>query len=404
MTKVLLNTALVGLLAISVADVQAWSRKAPPADDKAAGGDKAAAAKPADEAKADDTVVAVVNGKKITKAMLAEDRKMLPEPLQALPLDAIFSNVRDMRVDMELIKAQVESSKVDQDAEAKKAVEMAVERAKQKFWLEREIKKLATDEFVSKKYDEVVANWPKDDEIRVAHILVASEDKAKELIKKIQGGDDFGKLARENSMDGSGKEGGELPFFGKEQMVPEFSEAAFKLKPGAITDKPVKTQFGFHVIKMMERRQRKVPSLPELRQNIVMASTAELGMQVMKKLRDEAKIEKFDINGKPDAAADKKAAAVEAAAPVAAPAEAKKEEAAKEAKAEGDKKAADAGAKKDEVAKEAKSVDAKKEEPKKDDAAAKDAKAAEGDKKTAAKDAKAESKKDEAAKKEAAAH
>lgn len=143
-------------------------------------------------------------------------------------------------------------------------------------------------------YDEQRARVTPEDEVRARHILVETEDEAKAIIAQLRGGADFATLAKEKSKDpGGAANGGDLGFFTKAQMVPEFAEAAFGLQPGQISQAPVKSQFGWHIIRVEERRQRPIPSFEQVRGQIEDFLTRRVQAELVQKLRAEAQVERF---------------------------------------------------------------------------------------------------------------
>jgi len=133
-----------------------------------------------------------------------------------------------------------------------------------------------------------------EDEVRARHILVESKDKARELFEKILHGGDFAALAREHSKDpGSKDQGGELGFFSRGQMVPQFEEAAFKLKAGEVGE-PFETQFGWHIVKVDERRQRSAPAFEDVRDRVRASMIHKKAQQIAGELRGKAQIEYID--------------------------------------------------------------------------------------------------------------
>ena len=145
---------------------------------------------------------------------------------------------------------------------------------------------------------------PAEEEVHARHILVATEDEAKALIAEIKKGAAFDKLAKEKSTDkASGAEGGDLGWFKKTDMVKEFADAAFDLKKGELTETPVKTQFGYHVIKVEDRRKAPPPAFEEMADQLREEMAREAVTAQLDQLRSGAKIEKFNIDGsKPDPA------------------------------------------------------------------------------------------------------
>ena len=128
-------------------------------------------------------------------------------------------------------------------------------------------KSALSDEAERKVYDEAVKQVKNEEEVHARHILVPTEDEAKAILAQLKGGADFATLAKEKSKDPGAAEGGDLGYFTKEQMVPEFSEVAFKLGKGQLSD-PVKTQFGWHIIKVEDKRTRPTPTFEQVKPQI----------------------------------------------------------------------------------------------------------------------------------------
>src|SRR6185437_13217838 len=154
-------------------------------------------------------------------------------------------------------------------------------------------KAATTDEAMKKVYDDAAKQITSEQEVHARHILVPTEDEAKEVEKELKAGADFAELAKKKSKDPGASDGGDLGFFTKDQMVPEFSKVAFSLQPGQISD-PVKTQFGWHIIKVEEKRDRKAPDFDQVKGQIETYVTRKAQADYVAKLRDAAKIERFD--------------------------------------------------------------------------------------------------------------
>ena len=164
----------------------------------------------------------------------------------------------------------------------------------------REAKQVASDQALKKYYDEQIGQVKPVEEVRARHILVEGEEDAKKIATRLKGGEDFAKIAKEVSKDpGSGAEGGDLGFFTKDRMVPEFAEAAFAMKPGEVSQ-PVKSQFGWHVIKLEERRQKPLPTFDQVKDRIAQALAAKAQTDYLQGLRASAKIEKTEEPKKPE--------------------------------------------------------------------------------------------------------
>jgi len=151
-----------------------------------------------------------------------------------------------------------------------------------------------TDQAMKKVYEDAVKQMSSDQEVRARHILVPTEDEAKAVLAEVKKGTDFAELARQKSKDpGAAAEGGDLGYFGKEQMVPEFAEVAFKLDKGQVSD-PVKTQFGWHIIKVEDKRTKPVPEFDKVKDQIETYVTRKAQADYIHKLQETAKIERLD--------------------------------------------------------------------------------------------------------------
>jgi peptidyl-prolyl cis-trans isomerase C len=160
--------------------------------------------------------------------------------------------------------------------------------------LNTETRTRVTEEEMRKIYDEQRARITPEEEVRARHILVETEDEAKALIAQIRGGGDFEAIAKEKSKDpGGARNGGDLGFFTKGQMVPEFADAAFAMQAGQLSAAPVKSQFGWHIIKVEERRQRPIPNFEQVRGQIEDFLTRRVQADLVQRLRSEAQVERF---------------------------------------------------------------------------------------------------------------
>ena len=153
-------------------------------------------------------------------------------------------------------------------------------------------KDAASDAAIQKTYDDVAKQQKPEEEVRARHILVETEPDAQAALKRLKAGDDFGKVANEMSKD-PGSKGGELGWFTKEGMVPEFAAAAFKMQPGQISD-PVKSQFGWHIIQVEERRQKQFPPLDQVRDQVTRYVVQKSQSELILKLREAAKVERTE--------------------------------------------------------------------------------------------------------------
>ena len=250
-----------------------------------------------------DPVVAKVNGVEIHQSDLAvaeEEAGQLPP----MTPDAKKDYLVQFMADMILVSKAAETEKLADSPEFKRHMEVARRKLLMAELLQSVGKKALTDEAMHKVYDDAVKQMGEQKEVRARHILIraapgdekadkAAEDKIKATIARLKKGEDFEKVAKEVTEDPSGKaNGGDLGYFTKDQMVPEFAEAAFKLNKGDISE-PVKTQFGWHVIKVEDSRVKPPPTFDEVKPQIENYVTRKAQAELVQKLRAEAKIEKL---------------------------------------------------------------------------------------------------------------
>jgi len=252
-----------------------------------------------------DPVVATVNGVQVRLSEIEVAHQSLPPQYRALPMEQVFSALLERLIDAKLVVQEGRRNKVQDDAAFKKRMAFVEEQVTQDFWIQREVTQKATPERLRALYEERLKTIPAEEEVRARHILVATEDEAKAVLADLKKGVPFDKIAREKSTDkASGAEGGDLGWFKKADMVKEFADAAFALKRGALSDAPIRTQFGFHVILLEDRRQTPPPAFEELVDQIRDTVAREAVGAMLDRLRAGAKVEKFNIDGsKPGPAA-----------------------------------------------------------------------------------------------------
>jgi len=260
-----------------------------------------AATTPAPPAK--DPVVARVNGQPIYLSELEVAQQALPPQYRNMPLQSVYPALLDRIIDSKLVVADGKKNKVDADPAFKRRMAFVEEQVIQEYWLQKEIGRRISSEKLQERYQEKLKSMPAEEEVRARHILVATEQEAKDLLAELKKGTAFDKLAREKSTDkASGAEGGDLGWFKRTDMVKEFSDAAFAQNKGELSETPVKTQFGFHVIKVEDRRQAAPPTFEELADQIREELARETVSHFLDQLRSTAKIEKFNMDGsKPEA-------------------------------------------------------------------------------------------------------
>jgi peptidyl-prolyl cis-trans isomerase C len=245
----------------------------------------------------DDPVVARVNGKELKRSEVEAMHKQLPAQMQQMPLETIYPMLVDQMVSQMLITEAAKKEKLDEDPALKSKVARYQERLVQEAWLTREVEKSAGEDQLKARYEQYVKENPAKEEVNARHILVDKEEDAKAIIKELDKGADFATLAKQRSKDPAAATGGDLGFFSRGEMVPEFADAAFNLKKGEYTKEPVKTQFGWHVIKLEDRRTGAAPSFEESREQLADDVAREVINQKVAELKKDAKVETFNLDG-----------------------------------------------------------------------------------------------------------
>jgi peptidyl-prolyl cis-trans isomerase C len=250
-------------------------------------------------ASSDDPVVATVNGVKIHRSMLIAAQKLLPQQYQKIPLEQIFPALVDSVVDMKLAAADARAQKVHETEDFKKRMARIEDQMLQRTVLQGKIEAAVTEEAVRDSFEKMLRSSKASFEVRARHILLKTEDEANQIIRELADGASFETTAKEKSTGPSGPKGGDLGFFAEGQMVPAFEKAAFAVDNGEITKRPVKTQFGWHIIKVEDRRQSEPPIFDSVKDKLRSELTQKVGGIYVEKLRKAAKIKRFDLDGSP---------------------------------------------------------------------------------------------------------
>jgi peptidyl-prolyl cis-trans isomerase C len=249
----------------------------------------------------DNPVLAKVNGAEIRQSDVALAEEELGPSLAQMDPASKQENVLAFLIDMKIVAKAAEDKKVENTEEFKKRLSFTRNRLLMDSLLASEGKAATTDAAMKKVYEEASKQITDEQEVHARHILVESEDEAKAVAEELKKGADFAELAKKKSKDPGASDGGDLGFFTKDQMVPEFSTVAFALEPGKISD-PVKSQFGWHIIKVEEKRARKAPEFEQVKSQIETYVARKAQADYVTKLREAAKVERTD---KPEETAGK---------------------------------------------------------------------------------------------------
>ena len=245
-------------------------------------------------ASAEEKVVAKVNGKVLTDADMRQAETEIGSELGSLPEQTRRRVLVEYLIETQLLADAAEGAKLNSGPAFDERLAYWKRRALREAFFETSVKGSINEADAKKYYEDQVKQLKPEEEVQARHILVDAEDKAKELVEKVKGGADFVALAKENSKDpGSKEDGGMLGFFGRNQMVPEFEKAAFELKKGEVSA-PVKSQFGWHIIKLEDRREKKPPAFEQVKDRLVGSLVHKKALEIATNLRTKAQVEYVD--------------------------------------------------------------------------------------------------------------
>jgi peptidyl-prolyl cis-trans isomerase C len=246
------------------------------------------------QAQAEDAVLAKLNGKEIRESDLKLVEAEVGPEIANLPPANRRRLMLEFLIEMQIFADAADAASLASGPDFEKRLAYWTTRAKRDAYYDSAIKGSVSDGLAKGIYDDKVKMIPPEDEVNARHILVDTEEKAKEVFEKIGQGEAFDKLAEVYSNDpGSKADGGNLGYFAKGQMVKEFEDAAFALKKGEVS-KPIKSKFGWHVIKVEDRRVKPLPTFEEVKPQIVHSVVQQKSQQVATELRGKANIEYVD--------------------------------------------------------------------------------------------------------------
>ncbi len=237
-----------------------------------------------------EIIVGDVNGEPIFLNEVMRLAEQLPTEYRQRPLESYFSGLVDDVIDSRLAAVAGVESGLSEDPDVARLMKTAALRVLAESWIAKEVNASITEEGLRANYDLFVADNASREEVKARHILVTDEGTARAIIEKLLNGADFAELAKTESTGPSGPNGGDLGYFPRGAMVPTFEAAAFELESNSFTMDPVQTQFGWHIIKVEDKRIAQAPSFEEmkskLRQNLI---NQNLG-RILEELRASARI------------------------------------------------------------------------------------------------------------------
>lgn len=257
--------------------------------------------------------VARVNGADITEAELAFAEAEVGSEIAGLPVESRRRVLLEYLVEAHLFAEAAGKNQLGTGKDFEERLAYYKLRALRDTFYEKKVREAVTEAQAKSAYEDQIAKLKPEPEVRARHILVKSEQEAKDLVKQLKGGADFNELAKKSSDGPSAQTGGDLGYFSRGQMVKPFEDAAFSLQPGQISD-PIQTEFGWHVIKVEDKRNRPLPSFDEVKDQLMASLVQNQLKTVVQGLRSSAKVEIVDPELKKAIDEDAKAAAIEPAA------------------------------------------------------------------------------------------
>jgi len=243
-----------------------------------------------------DPVAAVVNGTEIHLSQVAEFQHSLPPQMAQAPypvlLDALVNNM--------LVTEAARKEGIQNDGDVKRAMKAAEDTVLRKGWMAKRLRAEVNEDMLKQRYNQFVAQFKPEDEVHARHVLTESEETANAAIADIKAGANFADVAKSKSKDPSAQQnGGDLGYFTRGEMVPVFAEAAFAMKVGEISSHPVKSQFGWHVIKVEDRRLTSPPPFEEAKPVLRERVAEEMAQKMVADIRAKAKVKRFAPDGSP---------------------------------------------------------------------------------------------------------
>lgn len=242
---------------------------------------------------ADDKVILTIDGADIRQSDFDLFQELDPQFAQ-LQGDQKNMAILSALIDVRALAKKAEAEKFAEDPAFQKRLAFLKDRSLHNAYFQKNIIAMIKEEDIKVRFEKEVSAAEPEQELRARHILVKTEEDAIAVVKELDGGADFVELAKTKSTGPSGPQGGDLGFFGKGQMVPAFEAAAFELEAGSYTKTAVKTQFGYHIIKLEEKRNRPLPKFEDVQDQMRQVVLRERYLEIVKQARSETKIEILD--------------------------------------------------------------------------------------------------------------
>lgn len=238
-------------------------------------------------------IVANVNNEDISLETMIHAMNELPPEIQSQPFMSYYEDLLERVIDIKLFAQEGKKMKLDEEPSVRAAIDFVIEKVLMQAFLSKYVQENIKEENIKASYNNFIADETSREEIKASHILMDTESEAIDVINMLNDGDDFAELAKNKSTGPSGPSGGDLGWFKRGQMVPPFEKAAFSLNKNEITQRPVQTQFGWHVIKIFDKRIPEAPSYESMKNKLIQDLERKIVSKKIQDLRNDALIEKL---------------------------------------------------------------------------------------------------------------
>ena len=238
-------------------------------------------------------IVANVNNEDISLETIIHAMNELPPEIQSQPFMSYYEDLLERVIDIKLFAQEGKKMKLDEEPSVRAAIDFVIEKVLMQAFLSKYVQENIKEENIKASYNNFIADETSREEIKASHILMDTESEAIDVINMLNDGDDFVELAKNKSTGPSGPSGGDLGWFKRGQMVPPFEKAAFSLNKNEITQRPVQTQFGWHVIKIFDKRIPEAPSYENMKSKLIQGLERKIVSKKIQDLRNDALIEKL---------------------------------------------------------------------------------------------------------------
>ena len=238
-------------------------------------------------------IVANVNNEDISLETMIHAMNELPPEIQSQPFMSYYEDLLERVIDIKLFAQEGKKMKLHEEPSVRAAIDFVIEKVLMQAFLSKYVQENIKEENIKASYNNFIADETSREEVKASHILMDTESEAIDVINMLNDGDDFAQLAKNKSTGPSGPSGGDLGWFKRGQMVPPFEKAAFSLNKNEITQRPVQTQFGWHVIKIFDKRIPEAPSYESMKNKLIQDLERKIVSKKIQDLRNDALIEKL---------------------------------------------------------------------------------------------------------------